>query len=259
MIPLMMEPGYRPTGWLGMLLGTRVYFNFHPAAVETDKMFTQAIDAVVRDLGERSKGAPVRLQEPEPALSLAPLPIRTRAPALALAPARAPTAAAAPASVASVVSRSVDSASMVEGLLAREDKLRQEAKAENDELRQDMQQRAKADRDELLQEMSKMREEMKPRAALSDGQIAALQTRLEALHTAELLSEDELFSLEDMIADVLELEAMLRTISRDVLHANETAFKLAKLVALSAHIAADAAFARQVRRKFVTRRLVVRA
>ena len=33
MIPLMMEKGYCATGWLGMLLGTRIYFNFHPAAV----------------------------------------------------------------------------------------------------------------------------------------------------------------------------------------------------------------------------------
>ena len=44
-----MEKSYRPTGWLGLLLGTRVYFNFHPAAIETEAAFMQQIDAVVRD------------------------------------------------------------------------------------------------------------------------------------------------------------------------------------------------------------------
>ena len=51
MLPLMMEQGYRATGWLGLLLGTRVYFNFHPAAVATQELFLKQIDAVQRDLG----------------------------------------------------------------------------------------------------------------------------------------------------------------------------------------------------------------
>lgn len=39
MVPLVMEDGYIASGWLGMLLGTKIYFNFHPAAVETDAAF----------------------------------------------------------------------------------------------------------------------------------------------------------------------------------------------------------------------------
>ena len=90
-IPLMMEKGYKPTGWLGLIIGTRLYFDFHSAAVETDAAFMQQIDLVVRDLGERGKPkarSASRMSEGAPpgvlSRSLEP------APALASAPARAP-------------------------------------------------------------------------------------------------------------------------------------------------------------------------
>ena len=92
-IPLMMEKGYKPTGWLGLIIGTRLYFDFHSAAVETDAAFMQQIDLVVRDLGERGKpkarsasrmseGAPpaVVSRSLEPAPALAPAPARAPAP-----------------------------------------------------------------------------------------------------------------------------------------------------------------------------------
>jgi hypothetical protein len=87
----MMEKGYKPTGWLGLIIGTRLYFDFHSAAVETDAAFMQQIDLVVRDLGERGKPkarSASRMSEGAPpgvlSRSLEP------APALAPAPARAP-------------------------------------------------------------------------------------------------------------------------------------------------------------------------
>ena len=55
MIPLMMEEGYRPPGWLGLLLGTRGWYPFHREAVETDAGFLQQIDAVAREIGDRGK------------------------------------------------------------------------------------------------------------------------------------------------------------------------------------------------------------
>jgi hypothetical protein len=68
------------------------------------------------------------------------------------------------------------------------------------------------------QEMDKLREEnvqarikvavqaavqaaQKPQEAVSDEQLAALQTRIESLHEAKLLSEDEFYSLEDLCAE----------------------------------------------------------
>ena len=280
----MMEQGYRATGWLGLLLGTRVYFNFHPAAVATDELFLKQIDAVERDLGERGKrrlheGVPPALAprgpepepEPEPAPAPARVPSRPPAPAPAPAPAhpaRSPSlkrSFAEPSSPALAIQpQNVEDTSLVEVLLAREDKIRQEAKEEKaaqeakyEKLRQEMD--AKIDA-KVEQVREQMREDMKPKPALSPEQIDALQTRLEALHVAELLSDEELFALEDIVADFVELEAStmpaMRPITLEAVHTSPgdacaPAAKLLKLVALSERLATDAAFARQARRKFV--------
>ena len=53
-IPLMME-SYTATGWLGLLLGTKLWFSFHPQAVETDADLQQQLDLVERELGARGK------------------------------------------------------------------------------------------------------------------------------------------------------------------------------------------------------------
>ena len=126
MVPLMMEKGYRPTGWLGLILGTRLWYPFYGSAVETDAGFTQQMDTVVRDIGDRGKGggravsegvppaasraparapapaprAPPRASSPVPAPAPAPEPTpapRTPAPALAPAPAPAPAPTSTPA------------------------------------------------------------------------------------------------------------------------------------------------------------------
>ena len=51
MVPLMMEEGYRPTGWLGLILGARLWYPFYGSAIETDAGFTQQMETVVRDIG----------------------------------------------------------------------------------------------------------------------------------------------------------------------------------------------------------------
>ena len=104
------------------------------------------------------------------------------------------------------------------------------------------------------EKIEKLREEMKPappREAISQGQLAALQTRLEALHAAQLLTDDELYALEDMVADYLDLKASVGIVSLDVMQASENTERLLKLVVLSEGLGADAALARQARRKFV--------
>ena len=65
-------------------------------------------------------------------------------------------------------------------------------------------------------------------------QLPALQARLEALHTAKLLQDEELYVIEDAIAD-----------SEDV----EEGGCVSKLIALSAKMPSDRAFARQLRRR----------
>ena len=91
----MMEEGYRPTGWLGLILGTRLWYPFYGSAIETDAGFTQQMDTVVRDIGDRGKGGGRAVSEGVP-------PAASRAPAPAPAPARqaAPPRASAPATPA---------------------------------------------------------------------------------------------------------------------------------------------------------------
>ena len=76
----------------------------------------------------------------------------------------------------------------------------------------------------------------------SDQQLPALQARLEAMHTAQLLTDDELFSIEDAIADSLMLEA---TTPSD----HDDPRGVGRLIALSSRMTGDAAFSRQLRRK----------
>ena len=146
--------------------------------------------------------------------------------------------------------RSMDDTSFVQLLLEREDKmeaktdrLREEAKAEKEDLRQQM--------DAKMDQMCEALTSAPPKVAISEQQVAALQARLEALHGAKLLSDDEQHALEDLVADYLELEATMGTVTLELAQASEAAGKLLKLVALSERIAADGAFARQARRKYV--------
>ena len=53
------------------------------------------------------------------------------------------------------------------------------------------------------------------------------------------------------IADFVELTSLMGVVTREEAHTNAVVGKLIKSVALSGHIAADGAFARQVRRKHV--------
>ena len=69
-----------------------------------------------------------------------------------------------------------------------------------------------------------------------EQQLPALQSRIEAMHAAKLLSDDELFSIEDVIAD-------LEVGSDDT--------RVGQLIALSSRMAGDAAFSRQIRRKIL--------
>lgn len=73
----------------------------------------------------------------------------------------------------------------------------------------------------------------------TEQQTVALQTRVEALHTAKLISDEERDAIEDAVADSLDEDD---TRERD---------RVARMVALSGRVGADAAFARQLRRKFV--------
>ena len=93
-----------------------------------------------------------------------------------------------------------------------------------------------------------------PKELVSAEQLAALESRLDAMHEARLLSDDELFALEDICADYLEVKTSTAgVLTHELACANPggAAVKLAKMVGLSEGIASDPRCARQLRRKFV--------
>ena len=52
---MMMDDGYRPKGWLGMILGVRLYYKFCGAVLESEKAFEGKIEELCRELGEKGK------------------------------------------------------------------------------------------------------------------------------------------------------------------------------------------------------------
>ena len=80
MIPLLMQKGYKANGWLGLILGTRLYYSFYDAELDDDAVFEQRVEGLAREIGGRGMR---RVPESVP-------PASVRAPALATGPAPAP-------------------------------------------------------------------------------------------------------------------------------------------------------------------------
>ena len=54
MIPIMLEEEYKANGWLGLVLGTRLW---HPlyGADDADEVFENDVDAIAREIGDRGR------------------------------------------------------------------------------------------------------------------------------------------------------------------------------------------------------------
>ena len=117
---------------------------------------------------------------------------------------------------------------------AKLEQQRQEMEAKLEQQRQETeQQRQEA---EQQRHNTKLQEEVRLR---EQAQIAALQSRVQALHGAQLLGDEELYGLEDIIVDSCETDVT-----------DDDDDRVAKMVSLSGMLA-DGAFARQLRRKFL--------
>lgn len=55
MIPLMMEAKYRADGWLGILLGTRLWYGYYGTTLESDAAFLSKTHELMRELGSKGK------------------------------------------------------------------------------------------------------------------------------------------------------------------------------------------------------------
>ena len=61
-------------------------------------------------------------------------------------------------------------------------------------------------------------EKMAPQEAIAAAQVEALTARLEVLHSAQLLSDEELFGLEDFVADFLEARADVDVVTMETVN-----------------------------------------
>jgi hypothetical protein len=85
-------------------------------------------------------------------------------------------------------------------------------------------------------------------------QLARLQSRLAAVHSAQLLSDEEYFVAEDLCADYLELQSSMggAVVTAETAVSNDVADKLRRIVGLSEGVALDVSFARQAQRKYLS-------
>jgi hypothetical protein len=118
--------------------------------------------------------------------------------------------------------------------------------------------KARAEMDARLEKQRQELTPTPPQEAVSAGQLAALQARLQGIYQAKLLEEEELFALEDLCADFAELKTISvgGVMTKEMVLASPAlvvAATLYKLVGVSEQIVGDAAFARQARRKFVSK------
>ena len=75
--------------------------------------------------------------------------------------------------------------------------------------------------------MEAMHKKLEPTEAISEQRLVVLQQRIEALHQAKLLGDDELYLLEDMVADFLEFKSsVVGVLTPQTIRANENASKL---------------------------------
>ena len=129
------------------------------------------------------------------------------------------------------------------------EKQRHEMEAQMEEQRREMEQQRQeleAKAEQQRQEMEKRLHDTKPQRAseaITEGQLEALQARVQTLHEAKLLSEDELVCLEDIVADCIEVLPTADVQERSVQ-------QTVRMSQLSEKMAADVSLARQLRRKF---------
>ena len=261
----MMEANYRPRGWLGLIMGTRLYYKFFGKNLEEESAFEGQMDMLVREIGERGKPhlseavpptasstprgrAPAPAPAPEPAR--APPRAAALAPALAPAPAPAPRLSPAPAPApAAVVPAATPERSFTPSVRSPAAQLQA---VDALPLMEKLLEEARVEKAEMRAEIDQLRKELEPQhEKVSDEQLAALQARLEAVHEAKLLSDEEFFALEDLCADFAELQPTAGPVTSETVRAAELADKVRRLVCVSEKMAADASFARQARRKFV--------
>lgn len=129
-----------------------------------------------------------------------------------------------------------------------DEKIRKEMEVKLEKQRLDADAKLEAQKKEAGEKMEQLREDVSAKSCVSEGQLEALQARLDALHQAKLLTDDEVFKLEDCVAEFIECRSSLTVAAAQMGAAAE---QVKKLVGLSEGVAKDGMLARQLRRRFV--------
>ena len=279
-IPLMMQANFKARGWLGLLLGARLWYPFWDADQDDDDAFEKRLDAVCKEIGDRGKPKlPEAVPPPAQAPARVPASVPAPAPAVSRTPVSAPPAAAAPAlaAAAAAAAPSVDQALATPqrtfspsvqmphtctstSLLAHQPahsggglsgtgledltSLLREERSHMKEERELVEAKMERVEAKLEQQRQGAEQQSQENARLREQALAtaAVDSKVAALQLrVEALHVTQLYSLEDIIADGCD-------------GANEGEGgddRVANMIALSERMASDGAFSRQLRRKFV--------
>lgn len=263
-----------PLRWLGLLLGTRLYYSFYDAVSDDDAAFEKRMDALCREIGARGQGqqkpreavppTSARVSRPStPALAPAPdaVPVSSKARAIAApaipAPAPSPTSSPTP-TLAPTPAPHLTSTAPEQQLVSSFNAAASTGLAEVVSLMREEREAAKADWIEMETKLERQRVEMqakieeltKPQEAISTAQVSDLTTRLGRLRSQQILKDDELCAVEDCIADFLEATGGFGVVSIELVNAHQAVGKAHKLILLSEGLVDDAMFVRQIRRRF---------
>ena len=77
----------------------------------------------------------------------------------------------------------------------------------------------------------------------------AVLERIGRLHAAQILQDEEMFTVEDTISDFIEIKGRVGAITLTVLQANPVAAQMRDIIALSSGMPNDEGFVRQMRRR----------
>jgi len=238
---------------VGLIMGTRLWYAMWDANGDDDDAFERRATPVLREIGERCKviaaEAGQQPHEPTPAPSPAP----TRQVAHAQTPGnRAPhgsTSLSQSNQQGEIKAPEGPASSMTTGSFAEMAAFIREERAFISKERAQIDAKLEAQRQEWEAKLEAQRQEweakLKAQCRRQEASEARqLQARFEALHASKLLSDDELYVLENLVVDNLEESER----SGGEGESNDT---VNSLVRLSEHVASDAGLARQLRRKYM--------
>eukprot|EP01043_Picozoa_sp_COSAG02_P015292 COSAG02_NODE_648_length_18943_cov_924.526746_12_plen_190_part_00 len=180
----MMDRDYRPKGWLGLLLGSRLWYSLWDADQDDDATFSSRIQPIIREIGDRGK----------PGTSSAAAKIYEGVPPATFTPAPEPVARATNTAVgtslpevthAGETARVGYSLDELAKFIEMQHRLLNERDAQTRVEKAELEAKLEA---KLEARLEAQRRNMEGHVIICDEQLTVLQNRIETLHAAELIT-----------------------------------------------------------------------